>query len=273
MDPVLELADVALEPRAQREAPGHVLGEELRCVGLGTVDRGRPTHDDRAHRLGLLARREQLERSDHVDVVQLGGRLAGLRHQEHVAVDHRVDLGLRQQLRQQRVADVGADELGAAEVRRRRSHVEARDVLELRGPFEPAGELRRFDQRRESAVEREDRLTLEREPLAVAPERRPTRRDGVGIGQQTIGIVHRLQRTQTFFADRHRCGRLFRAAETAGLRQRAQGWLGEGRLAFGDQCGRHRLPPPHHPDSRHRLQRKAPGAKKTRGTRGFLAVV
>ena len=47
-DEALELADVALEARAQREAVGVLLGEERRRARLGAVDGRRAAHDDRA---------------------------------------------------------------------------------------------------------------------------------------------------------------------------------------------------------------------------------
>ena len=80
--------------------------------------------------VGLLAGGEQLERADHVDVVQLPGPLARLGYQQDLAVDDGVDLGRRQQLREQRVADVGPDELRPLEVGGRRPHVEAGDVVD-----------------------------------------------------------------------------------------------------------------------------------------------
>ena len=69
LEVVLDLADVALEARAQREQPRHLLGEELRRVRLGAVDAGGAADHDRADRRRLLAGGEQLERADHVDVV------------------------------------------------------------------------------------------------------------------------------------------------------------------------------------------------------------
>ena len=69
LEVVLDLGHVALEARAQREQAGHLLGEELRGVGLGSVDPRGAAHDDRPHRGRLLERREQLEGADHVHVV------------------------------------------------------------------------------------------------------------------------------------------------------------------------------------------------------------
>ena len=55
LEVVLDLGDVALEARAQREQAGHLLGEELRGVRLRPVDPGGAAHDDRPHRRRLLA--------------------------------------------------------------------------------------------------------------------------------------------------------------------------------------------------------------------------
>src|SRR5947208_5203433 len=137
----LELADVALEARPQREASRHVLGEERGRVRLGAVDRGRPADHDRVHRLGLLTGRQQLKRADHVDVVKLLGFLSRLRRKQDVAVDDGVDVRLRDQLRDERVADVRPDELRAAEVGGRRADVEPGDVGDLGEALEPPREL------------------------------------------------------------------------------------------------------------------------------------
>ena len=42
LEVVLDLGDVALEPRAQREQAGHLLAEELGRVRLGAVDPAEP---------------------------------------------------------------------------------------------------------------------------------------------------------------------------------------------------------------------------------------
>ena len=93
----LELADVALEPRPQREAARHLLAEEGRGRGLAAVDRGRAADDDALELDGLLAGGEQLQGPDHVDVVQRPRGLVGLRVPDDPAVDDRVDAGRRQQ--------------------------------------------------------------------------------------------------------------------------------------------------------------------------------
>ena len=48
LEVVLDLRDVALEARPQREQAGHLLLEELRRLRLGAVHAGRAAHDDRA---------------------------------------------------------------------------------------------------------------------------------------------------------------------------------------------------------------------------------
>jgi hypothetical protein len=141
LEVVLDLGDVTLEARAQREHPGHLLVEELRRVGLGAVDPGGAADDDRADRLRLLAGSEQLERADHVDVVHRPRRHARTGAADDLVVHDRVDPGLRDQLRDHRAADVGVDQLGALEGRRRLAGVEPGDVLELRVALEAAGQV------------------------------------------------------------------------------------------------------------------------------------
>ena len=140
---VLELADVTLEARLERIAPRHVLAEEQRRRALAAVDRGRAADDERLERVGALAGREQLQRADHVDVVQRAVGLAGRRVPEERAVDDGVDLGARQQPRQHRAADVGLDELGALELAGRRLGVDPGDELDRGIALEPPRELGR----------------------------------------------------------------------------------------------------------------------------------
>jgi hypothetical protein len=103
----LELADVALEARAQRKAVGVLLGEEGGGAGLRAVDGGRAPDDDRAQGRQPVAHRQQLQRADDVDVVEGRARAPRLRELDDVVVDHRVD---------GRGAH-GGRELGAAQVR------------------------------------------------------------------------------------------------------------------------------------------------------------
>jgi hypothetical protein len=60
LDEALELADVALEARAQRRAARQVLGEERRRVGGRAVDRRAAADDQRAQPGELAAGRQQL---------------------------------------------------------------------------------------------------------------------------------------------------------------------------------------------------------------------
>ena len=142
LEVVLDLADVALEPGPERIEPRHLLGEELRRLRLRAVDAGRAADDDRPDGRRALAGAEQLERADHVDVVHRLRRHAGPGPPHDLVVHDRVDLGLRQELRDDRVAEVGLQELGPLELRPRRPGVEAGDVLDLGVAFEPAGQLR-----------------------------------------------------------------------------------------------------------------------------------
>ncbi len=138
---LLELGDVALKARPQRRLAGEVLGVEGRRRTLAAVDRRRTAHDDPAQALGPLAGGEQLQRADHVDLVQRPRRPAGLGVPEDPAVHDRVDPGCREQAREQRAADVGLDEVGAPEVVGRGARVDAGDVLDRGVALEPAGEL------------------------------------------------------------------------------------------------------------------------------------
>src|SRR3954452_10044711 len=74
LEVVLDLANVALEARAQGIQPSHLLGVELRRGGLRAIDARRPTHHDRLDRWRLLTRGEQLKRADDVDVVHRSRR-------------------------------------------------------------------------------------------------------------------------------------------------------------------------------------------------------
>ena len=134
---VLDLRDVALEARAQREHPRHLLPEELGRVRLGPVHAGGAAHDDRVERGHALAGGEQLERADDVDVVHRGRRHARARLPDDLLVDDRVDPGRRDQPPDLRVADVGRDELGALEGDLRAACVEADHVLDLGVALEP----------------------------------------------------------------------------------------------------------------------------------------
>src|SRR5215218_2679519 len=132
LEVVLDLSHVALEPGAHRELPCHLLPEELRRVGLGTVDARRAAYDDRANRVGLLAGREQLERADDVDVVHGLGGDPGTGAADDLVVHDGVHFGRRDQPGDHRVSDVRIDQLGALQGHLWPASVEAGHVLELR---------------------------------------------------------------------------------------------------------------------------------------------
>src|SRR5206468_11926520 len=88
-----------------------------------------------------------------------------------------------------------------------------------------------------------------REPLAVAPERGGARRDLFARGKPPIGIVARLERTETCFADRRgRRGEIGAAlaAHQAVGDEAGGGTLGRGgrRTRGGESRGGHRFLPP-----------------------------
>ena len=90
----------------------------------------------------LLARREQLHGADDVDLLH-GHPAAGAQRRGHdVQVDDGVDLGGLQDLHDERVADVGADVLGALQVDLGLVEVDADDVLDV-GVAAPARCARR----------------------------------------------------------------------------------------------------------------------------------
>jgi hypothetical protein len=102
--------------------------------GRRAVDGGRRLHDQLAHARRLLARGQQLHRPDDVDLLHRRPAAGSQRRGDDVHVDDGVDLVLGDDLGDERVADVGAHELGAAElalhVRPRRDGVDADDPLD-----------------------------------------------------------------------------------------------------------------------------------------------
>ena len=127
----LELADVALEARAQREAVGVLLGEEGRGAGLGAVDGGRAADDDGAQGGQPVAHRQQLQGADDVDVVEGRARAPGLGELDDVVVDHGVDRRGAHRGRQVGAAQVGLQDVDAlGEVGIDRPRVDADDALD-----------------------------------------------------------------------------------------------------------------------------------------------
>ena len=142
-DEPLELADVALEAGAQREAVGVVLGEERRRGRLRAVDGRRAAHDDRAQGRQAAADRQQLQRADDVDVVERRARAAGLGELDDVVVDDGVDRGRAHRGGQLGAAQVGRDHVDALGERGvDRARVDADDALDAGVGGEPAREPR-----------------------------------------------------------------------------------------------------------------------------------
>src|SRR5438094_3467873 len=91
-------------------------------------------------------------------------------------------------------------------------------VLDPRaGDAKARRQARRLDERREAGIEREHRLAVEGQPLAIAPERWRPPRDRCPIRQVALGGIQRLERTETILTDGDGCPVLFRTAQTATL--------------------------------------------------------
>src|SRR5467141_2471131 len=87
------------------------------------------------------------------------------------------------------------------------------------------------DERRAARVERQHGFPIERQPLAVAPERPGTRRDRLPRGGYARGIEDRVERAEALFAHRDRGWLVQRSAGAAHLRPwpQSQGRRNAGR--------------------------------------------
>ena len=121
---------------------------------------------------------------------------------------------------------------------------------------EALGERGRLHEGRESAVERAHRLTVEREPFLVAPERGDARADRLAVRKAPPRVVYRLERAEARVADRYRGGLALGAAATA-----AQRAGGERESAGDGGCS----------DGHRDLKQKDPG-NKCRGRSLFSAL-
>src|SRR5689334_1362452 len=87
------------------------------------------------------------------------------------------------------------------------------------GDAEHAREPWCFDERREAGVERERRLTLERQPLAVSPHRRCAPGDRRAVGKCALRRIDGVERSEALLTHRDRRAFLFRATHSTALRQ------------------------------------------------------
>src|SRR5690606_39208515 len=125
----LDLVDVLGVARARDRLGAHVLGEHRRVAAAGAVDRGRRLHDQVLDGLDALAGSEELHRADDVEFLH-GVASAGLAGgRDHAHVDDGVDLFAGYDLRDDGVADVGADEGDLADVAAGRNDVHPDDTV------------------------------------------------------------------------------------------------------------------------------------------------
>src|SRR5438067_1400464 len=87
---------------------------------------------------------------------------------------------------------------------------------------------RRFDQRRDTGVERPHRIAVERQPLLVAPERGRPAGDDLAVGQRAARLVHGVEGPETLLADRGRGGGALGPAAAAAERPGGERWRSDG---------------------------------------------
>ncbi len=87
-----EFRDIALKSSPKRHFARELIREEERCSAFRAVDRCRAAKDDPPERGGSLACREELERPDHVEVVERARRLSRFGVPKDPAVDNGVHL-------------------------------------------------------------------------------------------------------------------------------------------------------------------------------------
>ena len=195
LEVVLDLGDVALEPRAQREQAGHLLAEELGRVRLGAVDPAEP----RTTIARMLGDRSQAASScrEPITLMSCIARedMPGPGCLDDLVVHDRVDLELRDELRYHRVADIGVDHLGSLEIDLRRARVEPGHALEGGVALEPSGEPAA-----DVAAHAGDQHPATRRPASLAPDCEwgpPARRRALGAGSRcSIASSRRADRPQ-----------------------------------------------------------------------------
>src|SRR5699024_10432701 len=128
----LHLDGVLGEPALDTVAGGHLLGEHPGVARRGTVHRGRRLQDELGHIRRRLTGREELHRSDHVELLRGAAAADTSLRGGDVRVDGGVDVLDGQYLGDDGRAYVRADELDAAQVVVRRIHVQADDLVDLR---------------------------------------------------------------------------------------------------------------------------------------------
>ena len=119
-----------------RSAPAAALGEQHRIAGAGAVHLRGGLQDHPAHRRRLLAGREQLDGAHYVQFLERGtsSRAGGVRRGG--GVHDGVDVAVADDLGDERIADVGADELGpphpAQQILARRDRIDRDHVIDQR---------------------------------------------------------------------------------------------------------------------------------------------
>ena len=122
-----------------------LLGEQHRVARARAVHLGRRLEHDAAHRRRLLAGREQLDRAHHVEFLERRASAGARRVGRRRGVHHGVDVAVADDLGDERVTDVGADELRAAhpaqQILARRDRVDGDDVVDQRVLRQPGGQI------------------------------------------------------------------------------------------------------------------------------------
>src|SRR5207342_2025653 len=94
----------------------------------GPVNRNRTLYDELLKCLGLLAGGEQLHRADDVDLLHRRAAAGSTWCRDHREMYDGVDATCTDHLRDNGIADVGAYEIGGAEVVPRRDHIDPDDL-------------------------------------------------------------------------------------------------------------------------------------------------
>ncbi len=179
----LDLDQGPLDARFRRMGARRLLTEPRRVlVGRSVDERGR-LHDDVPHgAVGRARGGEEIHRADHVDLVQRpAAHVGGVHDQERV--QDGVDLRRLHDAGQDRVALVGAHELGALERHRRRAGVEAHDDVDAGVALErlrDASAPERAQPGDEDPAPAHQRVTRTKRSCGPAASRRPAPAVGRG---------------------------------------------------------------------------------------------
>ena len=128
----LDLVDVLGVAGGGQALGPHVLGEHRGVARARAVDRGRRLHDQALHRRRLLARSEELHGADDVELLHRPATTGRAGRGDHAHVDDGVDVLLGEDLGDDGVADVGADEGDVPDVAARGDDVHPDDSLDGR---------------------------------------------------------------------------------------------------------------------------------------------